>query len=191
MHVRDTAQGAGPDRATGVAAATADISATEARELLVRGLVEERDEKACHCRPGRKAPVQAGRQGPILLLTAQGLAQAAAALAALGVGGVSGELRPRVPPRWLDDSSELRVGGVVVKRLRHDAEGQRCVLQAFERHGWPRWLEDPLEVLPGIGRKKRLRDTVARLNRGQPGPLRVRFGAERGASPGKSSHNHT
>jgi hypothetical protein len=80
-------------------------------------------------------------------------------------------------PQWVllqGGGGELRQGGKLLKRVRHDSLGQRRVLEGFEQVGWPRWVANPLLGGKGVNRKKVLRDIVRRLNEGQS-PLRVRF----------------
>jgi hypothetical protein len=67
----------------------------------------------------------------------------------------------------------LRWRGEAVKCLRREAPTQAAILEAFERAGWPRHLDDPLDREPGLDPKERLRETVKSLNRGlRPGSLR-------------------
>jgi hypothetical protein len=77
-------------------------------------------------------------------------------------------------PCWDGEARELRVGGVVVKRYRVPAENQELVLTAFEEEGWPLHIDDPLPPLPDLDAKRRLHDTINRLNRNQKQPL-IRF----------------
>lgn len=77
-------------------------------------------------------------------------------------------------PRWDRDSRELSVGKALVKRFRVPAENQELVLAAFEEDGWPPFIDDPLSPLPGLDCKRRLHDTINRLNRNQKQPL-IRF----------------
>jgi hypothetical protein len=85
-------------------------------------------------------------------------------------------------PEWvacLGGGGELRLGGILVKRLRADAEGQVQVIEAFERARWVEWIDNPFHDRKGRQRKTGLRETVRRLNRGQ-GPARLRFHARNG-----------
>jgi hypothetical protein len=70
-------------------------------------------------------------------------------------------------PTWKD--KELWLGKVRVKRLVRHAPSQECVLEAFEKAGWPRRIACPLK-----DGKKRRRETVESLNERQEGPL-IRF----------------
>jgi hypothetical protein len=79
-------------------------------------------------------------------------------------------------PRWDPENRELRLGRVVVKRFRNAAPNQECLLDAFERAGWPDDIEDPL---PHESQAvERLRETVVRLNRSLQQPL-IKFERDR------------
>jgi hypothetical protein len=80
-------------------------------------------------------------------------------------------------PIWKADEGELWWQGDLVKRFRHDAADQRCVLDAFQRRGWPGCHDNPLPAHRGVNRKIQLRNTLKNLNRGQH-PLRLRFHAD-------------
>jgi hypothetical protein len=85
-------------------------------------------------------------------------------------------------PEWVarqGGGGELLLGGVLVKRLRADAEGQVQVIEAFERAKWAEWIVNPFLDRKGLKRKTVLRETVGRLNRGQD-PARLRFHARNG-----------
>jgi hypothetical protein len=69
---------------------------------------------------------------------------------------------------------ELRLMNSVVKRYRKHGENQELVLLAFQEQDWRRCIYDPLPPKAGVNAKRRLRDTIARLNRGQLAPL-LRF----------------
>jgi hypothetical protein len=94
------------------------------------------------------------QRGEAPLAVATALDQAQAALAAAG-------------PRWEADRRELWVGKVLVKRFRVPAENQEIVLAVFEELGWPECIDDPIPPKPGIDSKRRLHDTIKRLNRSQ------------------------
>jgi hypothetical protein len=84
----------------------------------------------------------------------------------LGNGAARGEDRPV----WEGFRRQLRLGVVVIKRLVTQAHTQEVVLQAFEDAAWPATIPNPfLEERPGTRRRavRRLRDTVASLNRGR------------------------
>jgi hypothetical protein len=47
-------------------------------------------------------------------------------------------------PCWDAREGTLRWRGEVVKRVRIDGDNQRCVLNALQKQGWPRQLDNPL-----------------------------------------------
>ncbi len=49
------------------------------------------------------------------------------------------------------------------------------MLSAFEEEGWPPTIDDPLPPVAGMDAKRRLHDTINRLNRNQKHRL-IRFG---------------
>jgi hypothetical protein len=111
-----------------------------------------------------------------LTLTEEGLA-----LIAAQVGGIAPVSRvpgaEQTQLQWIvlhGGSGELRLRGELIKRVRHDSELQRRILDEFERAGWPRWIPNPLIAQAGLKRKKALRDAIERLNESQD-PPRVRF----------------
>jgi hypothetical protein len=63
---------------------------------------------------------------------------------------------------------------LVVKQYRTPAASQTLILAAFEEDGWPRRIDDPLPVVPGIVAKDRLRTAIRDLNRNQQHPA-IRF----------------
>jgi len=80
----------------------------------------------------------------------------------------------RLKPVWDPASREFRVGNLLVKRFRVPAANQELVLTAFEEDGWPRWINDPLVPKHDVCPKRRVHDTINRLNRNQKVPL-IRF----------------
>jgi hypothetical protein len=70
-------------------------------------------------------------------------------------------------PRWDPDRRILWLGHVVVKRFRLEAKNQELILAAFEEERWPVHLDDPLPPRPDVDPKRRLHDTIKRLNRYQ------------------------
>src|SRR5207253_7022050 len=55
---------------------------------------------------------------------------------------------------------------------------QGLILTAFEEENWPPHIDDPLPPAPEVSRKKRLNDTVFRLNEKQNNRL-IRFESDR------------
>jgi hypothetical protein len=69
---------------------------------------------------------------------------------------------------------ELWFANMLVKRFSARAENQELVLQAFQEQCWTRRIHDPIPPRAGLDSKRRLHDTITRLNRGQRTPL-LRF----------------
>jgi hypothetical protein len=80
------------------------------------------------------------------------------------------------PPTWDRDMRELRLGGVLVKRFKHSASNQELILASFHELGWPKRMDDPLPHAPGTDPKRRLHDTIKKLNHCQTNPLLHFFG---------------
>jgi hypothetical protein len=64
-----------------------------------------------------------------------------------------------------------------VKRFWHYAANQFLVLSAFQTHGWPRRIDNPLQHTSDVNAKARLRETLKSLQRGQ-NPVVLRFRAD-------------
>jgi hypothetical protein len=88
-------------------------------------------------------------------------------------GQVSDAVATRVP-RWDPKGRMLWLGSTLIKRFTVPATNQELVLAAFDQHGWPSCIDDPLPPSPAINPKRRLHDTINRLNRGHQRRL-VRF----------------
>lgn len=69
-------------------------------------------------------------------------------------------------PRWDRDRTELRVGGLLVKRFKIPAVYQESILAAFEELHWPARIDDPLPD-GGEPSEGRLQQAVEDLNRQQ------------------------
>jgi hypothetical protein len=70
-------------------------------------------------------------------------------------------------PRWDDQARFLYLGNDEIARYdRNPAPNQTKVLEAFQESGWPHAIDDPLHRTE-VDSKKKLRDTVAGLNRKQ------------------------
>ena len=78
------------------------------------------------------------------------------------------------PPKWHKDRRELRVGELVVKHFTVPAPNQEVVFEAFEEEGWPFRIDDPLPPHNGQDPKRRLHETINKLNAHQIHPL-LRF----------------
>ncbi len=70
-------------------------------------------------------------------------------------------------PIWDTVRRELRLGEIVIKRFKWPAENQTGILDAFENHGWPRKIMDPLPGDSKVCPKRRLHDAIKCLNRKQ------------------------
>lgn len=74
---------------------------------------------------------------------------------------------PEKRPQWDATARVLWWEGEVVKHFKVPAANQELVLSAFQEEGWPPSIYDPLQPAPGIDAKRRLHDTINRLNRNQ------------------------
>ena len=74
-------------------------------------------------------------------------------------------------PSWHRDRRELRLGHVVVKQFKVPAPNQETILAAFDEEGWPFRIDDPLPPQADQDSKRRLHDTINKLNRHQKQPL--------------------
>ena len=149
----------------------AGLSATNLRYLVHEGYVEHR---VWHAEPGEydgnHRPTHQLHFGPEsrFLLTANGVALAQRL-------GAARESEPDGPaPTWDRDGGQLLLGGALVKRFRCAAESQYAVLDAFQKHGWPAEVANPLPDLGYRSAEERIKDAVRKLNAGQSGP-RIRF----------------
>ena len=70
-------------------------------------------------------------------------------------------------PSWHRDRRELRLGHLVVKQFKVPAPNQETILAAFEEEGWPFRIDDPLPPHADQDSKRRLHDTINKLNRHQ------------------------
>jgi hypothetical protein len=80
-------------------------------------------------------------------------------------------------PWWDGEEWELWWNGFLLKSFERWAANQFCVLNAFEKLGWKRSIENPLPHKPNESRRKRqqrLHDTIKFLNR-KHRVLRLRF----------------
>ena len=77
-------------------------------------------------------------------------------------------------PRWDAERRSLSYKGRLVKRFRAPAENQEIVLASFQELGWPGRIDDPIPGRTGMNSRRRLSDTVKRLNP-KKGNLPIRF----------------
>lgn len=68
-------------------------------------------------------------------------------------------------PRWDPSSRTLWFGLQLVKQFKVPAVNQELVLAAFAEEEWPSSIHDPLPPTGGVDPKRRLHDTIIRLNR--------------------------
>jgi hypothetical protein len=154
---------------------THGITEASLRWLLERGLAEHHVEitgsERCS-RTFRRSPNNRFQPNSCLLLTAAGIALARDHWLDLArqIPNSSGALRPH-----FDTSRRILVlGDQIVKQFKVPAANQELILTAFEEEAWPPHLSDPLPPAPAIAPKKRLHDTIDRLNRSQEVPM-IRF----------------
>jgi len=86
----------------------------------------------------------------------------------------NGTVKHLQKPEWDKQRRELWLDGRLVKRFRQPACDQELVLNAFQELEWPARMDDPIPVHRGIDSKKRLHDTIMRLNKHQVNHL-MRF----------------
>src|SRR6516165_2401397 len=67
-------------------------------------------------------------------------------------------------PQWDRSHRELRFGGVLVKKLPHDAKNQELLVEAFEEDRWRGRIFDPVPPVAGKNCKQRFHDAVVKLN---------------------------
>jgi hypothetical protein len=155
--------------------ARAGATHNDARWLLAYGLLEHGVEKTKSSDPRRTFQCPAGRVlGPssCFVLTAIGAAWAEQLVREATQSEPSGERNGRsVPigdrPQWDSERREFSFRGDILKQFRSPAPNQERVLAAFEEEGWPTRIDDPLPPHADQDSKRRLRDTIATLNRGQ------------------------
>lgn len=87
---------------------------------------------------------------------------------------LANHLEARRQPRWDAERRMLWLGNMLVKRFRLEAKSQELILAAFEEEGWPTHLDDPLPPRADVDSRRRLHDTIKRLNRHQEHQL-IRF----------------
>lgn len=67
-------------------------------------------------------------------------------------------------PRWDAAGRILWFGSHLIKRFTVPAANQEIVLGAFDEQGWPVCIDDPLPPKDEIDTKRRLHNTIKRLN---------------------------
>ncbi len=157
----------------------AGLTPNDIRWFLHKGWVEHRQETTksdtarrsfCRCRGGTLG------YRSCFVLTDAGLAlnsRITHGAYALAVGADPRILRQRpdrgssVHPHWDVKLRELSLDGQLIKCLKTSAPCQQIILAAFEEEGWPPHIDDPLPKGPGKRQdsKRRLKDTIKRLNR--------------------------
>jgi hypothetical protein len=80
-------------------------------------------------------------------------------------------------PRWDHAARTLWFADAIVKHFKLQAPNQERILSALQEEGWPSCIDDPLPPTEGIESKRRLHDTIFRLNRGQQRRL-IRFSGD-------------
>src|SRR5262245_5518070 len=70
-------------------------------------------------------------------------------------------------PHWDAARRELRLGFSIIKQFKVPAANQESILNAFEEESWPAHIYEPLPPHAGLDPKRRLHDTIDRLNRNQ------------------------
>lgn len=162
----------------------AGLNDNDLRWLLIKGFVDVRS-NAAKRRPPRKQS-STDRSKPItfrprtrFVLTEAGLRfamsvcepprleQPASPLSVSGASIASG-------PRWDVETRTLWLGIHLVKQFKVPAFTQETILAAFAEEGWPPCIDDPLPPADGVSPKRRLHDTINRLNRSHVRPL-MRF----------------
>lgn len=68
-------------------------------------------------------------------------------------------------PRWDRETRTLWFGAHRIKRFKVPAATQEIVLAAFAEENWPPCILDPLPPIARVNQKRRLHDTINRLNR--------------------------
>jgi hypothetical protein len=68
-------------------------------------------------------------------------------------------------PRWDCELRQLWFSGSLIREYRVPSPNQELILAAFQELMWPAHIDDPLPPVPGVETRKRLHDTIVRLNR--------------------------
>jgi hypothetical protein len=144
------------------------VHGTTLRVLVYQGLVEHRIETTSPSASRRtftKSSNARFTQASCFMLTPTGVAKALALAAEHNPMPVQpGD--PRTP-HYEAATRTLFFAGLVVKRFQRPSEVQELILCAFEEENWPPHIDDPLPPALEVNPKKRLSDTVFRLNEHQ------------------------
>lgn len=150
------------------------IAGTVLRRLVAQGLVSHARETTrpnSRRRTMQRLPHLQLCNQSCFVLNEEGVA-VARSLASGGEVG-SGSLQPAFVI-CDDHHRELRLGSAIVKQFWAPATNQELVLIAYQEQNWARCISDPIPPKTGLSPKRRLHDTIARLNKGQIQPL-LRF----------------
>jgi hypothetical protein len=77
-------------------------------------------------------------------------------------------------PHWDQALRELRLGATLIKAYTQPSPNQETILAVFQEEGWPARIDSPLSPPLHEDGKRRLHDTITRLNRHQQHRL-IRF----------------
>jgi hypothetical protein len=158
------------------------VTNSQLRWLVSEELLEHRVEYTSCQSPRRRFAIPRNLSFPAktcFLLTAQGLRLAAAGLlaapfAAPARPGAAAHLAADTRPSFDARTRSLLLGRQLVKKFKVPAANQELILLAFEEEQWPSHIDDPLPPVSNIDPKKRLHDTIFRLNTHQKKQL-LRF----------------
>ena len=151
------------------------LTENDLRWLLLKDYIELAEEIGrptfCRLRRFRSVGLQTVSPRHCVILTDTGIAVAESVcgsplpkwIKAASPAGRTAAL-PRIP-RWDDAARTLWFGSTLIKRLAVPAPNQELILSAFETNHWPNYIIDPLPPADAIDPKRRLHDTINRLNR--------------------------
>jgi hypothetical protein len=147
----------------------AGVSASTIRWLVLKGCIQHVTESTT--RASKKRLFRASHNlrfcdRSCFLLTKRGIGSARKLLSDTS-GIIPATEAERETPFWDVGRRTLFLGSHVVKRFKYLASNQELVLIAFQAQGWPARIEDPLPLLTGKSRKRRLHDTIKQLNQAQ------------------------
>jgi len=80
---------------------------------------------------------------------------------------------------WNNDTGELRLKNIVVKKFEKSAPLQRRILDEFQRLHWPKEIRNPFldEGVPSRIAKRTIKNTVQGLNDHHERPGLIHFGS--------------